>query len=239
MPWYPDYYTYDFKKNSLWLQVKPRNFRPNIENQLAINGGSDVGPVYHFLIGKSFTTGLSHEWADITSISGAIRDVKAELGGAANKAFSALGAGNIYASGKSFKNDNPIVYQNSARRQFNIELQFAAKHNAQAEVWEPIFNLMKWSAASGPGKTQYSTQFDMPFVFSVQTVTGDGTAVPMVNFKNACIESITPNYSAPYKDGYPMHATCQVQWKDIDPTYRENIESSGATISVKVGSGGL
>lgn len=250
---FPSHYPIEFMNSpdTLWLKVTPKTFRPNISIQKDYNQGSTKAATsLYFLLGQSVTTGLTHQWGELSTLSGAVRELTstvkkqatdvASTGGAILGSFNvstpdALQRFNLTGAGRSAKNDAPYIYENTSRRQVALELQFAAHRNAEYEVWNPIQSLMVWSCASGSVGTQFGTEFNFPYVFKVQTVTGTGKEVDIINFRDAAMESVLPVFNQPYKDGYPMSASCSVTFVDINPVYREIVANGGkAAVTVKM-----
>lgn len=236
---FPHYYSQEFMNSpdTLWLKVTPKTFRPNISIQTGFNAGSSQGLVsLYFLLGANVSVGLNHDWKDLDTLSGAIRSVTSTLktqGSDLSQTFQTISGSdigkrfNIYGTGVGAKNDAPIIYENTDRRIFQATLDFAAQFDAEREVWNPIQSLMIWSCAESSNRGMFDTEFKFPYVFRVQTITGDGKETGLVNFTDAAIEQITPVYEAPYKDGYPMKATCQISFKDVNPVYRNQISGDG------------
>ena len=235
---FPWFYNRDFMESSdtLWLRVTPKTFRPNISVQTGYNGGVPGSTALYFLLGQSLTMGLNHTWNELDTVSGAIRGIKSTLqkqGSDVASIFktvtgSDFGARfNQYATGTSAKNDNPIIYEDTNRRDFTIELNFVAHSDAEKEVWNPIQSLMVWSCAESGERGQFDTTFKFPFVFRVQTVTGKNKETGLVNFTDAAITQVLPTYNQPYKNGYPMSAQVQVTFLDINPVYRNRISNDG------------
>ena len=225
---FPNHYPASFMNSpdTLWLRVTPKSFLPDINVQKGVNQGSKSGVSLYFLLQKSFSFGVDHEWEDLTTLAGGIREVKAGFENAANQLSGFVGANvaNAYAAGKTKKNDNPYIYKNSQRRKVSIELKFGTKFSAEDEVWNPIQSLILWSCADKIGG-RFDTTVNFPFVFKLQTVTGDGREVGLISLSDACIDSVMPTYNEPYKNGYPMSAQVTVGFTDINPTYRSSILS--------------
>lgn len=237
---FPYFYNSDFMKSpdTLWLKVTPKTFRPNVTIQTGYNKGSLFTTSLRFLLGKSISMGLNHTWEELDTLSGAIRNVTStakQQASDASSVFKSLTGDNvsigqrfdIYSGGKSAKNDNPIIYKNTDRRSFQVEFNFVAHRDAKKEVWNPIQSLMIWSCAESYERGQFDTTFKFPYIFRVQTITGDDKETGLVSFDDAAITSVLPVYNEPYKDGYPMSATCQVTFMDINPVYRNRISSDG------------
>ena len=236
-PWFYDQ-KFMKSKDTLWLRVTPKTFRPNISVQTGYNSGTPSSQSLNFLLGQSLSMGLNHTWNELDTLSGAIRGVKSTFqkqGADVASVFKAVTGSdlgqrfNVYGGGASAKNDSPIIYENTERRSFQIELNFVAHEDAEREVWNPIQALMIWSSAESGERGQFDTTFKFPYVFRVQTVTGAGKATGLVNFTDAAITSVLPTYNQPYKDGYPMSATVQLTFLDINPVYRNRIATDGVS----------
>jgi len=239
---FPDFYDAKFKgsPDTLWLRVRPKEFRPNIQKQTGANEGSIVDGIdYRFLLSGSVNIGIDHTWTSLDTISGEIRNLKANVSKAVAQAGAAGGssAGNIFSQGISSKNDNPFIYEDTQRRTVNIELKFATYKDASKEVWTPIQNLMRWSCAESTESGSLATNFKFPYVFELRTVTGSGELTGMINIPNAALTQILPTYEAPYKNGYPMSATVSVTFSEIDPVYRSSLVIRKSKVSSNVQGG--
>lgn len=233
--WFPSHYNSDFRNSpdTLWLKLTPKTFRPDINVQTNTNTGTTAPEAsLHFLMPKSFTFGVDHTWADLTTIAGQIREVKSgfELAAAQLSGFTGVEVASAYGRGETRKNDNPYVYENSSRRKLSLQFEFGAYRDAKYEVWNPIQSLILWSSADKVGD-RIDTTVKFPYVFRLQTVNGKGREIDLIKIENACIDSVMPNYEEPYRNGYPMKASVTVNFTDINPTYRSSIKTGGATIS--------
>ena len=236
-PWFYDN-KFMTSSDTLWLRVTPKTFRPNISVQTGYNSGVLGSTHLHFLLGQSISMGLNHTWNELDTLSGAIRGVKSTFqkqGSDVASVFKAVTGSdlgqrfNIYGAGVSAKNDNPVIYENTDRRQLQVELNFVAHSDAEREVWNPIQALMVWSSAESGERGQFDTTFKFPYIFRVQTVTGTGKETGLVNFTDAAITSVLPTYNQPYKNGYPMSAQVQLTFMDINPVYRNRIAGDGVS----------
>ncbi len=227
---YPNYYPLEFMESddTLWLKVTPRTFRPDINAQINANTGTLSTTSLYFLLSKSFSFGVDHTWADLTTVSGALREVKSSIENAITQvgAITRIDRFNFAKKGETKKNDNAYVYETSSRRKINLDLKFNAYADAKAEVWNPIQSLIIWSCAD-KASGQFTTTVNFPYVFKLQTVTGKGTEVDLISIQNACIDSVSPVYNEPYKEGYPMNANVSISFTDINPTYRSLISTNG------------
>jgi hypothetical protein len=231
---FPANYPREFMESpdTLWLKITPRGFRPNINLQTGINSSPTSDVALYFLLQKNFSFGVDHTWNDLTTVAGAFRDVKAGIQkagaglGALGVPTDIIGLGDFYAGGKTVKNDNPYIYETSSRRKIQLEFQFGTYDNAEQDVWNPIQSLIIWSCAEkANGST--NTSVTMPYVFQLQTITGAGDPVDLIKMEHACIDQITPTFHEPYKNGYPMKATCSVNFTSINPTYRSEVSTNG------------
>jgi len=225
---FPSHYPQEFmtSPDTLWLKVTPKTFRPNINVQAGANQGTKSQTSLYFLVAKEFTFGVDHTWEDLTSIAGALRGVIAGVKDAISQGAAVFQSGQ-YLAGNTTKNDNPYIYKSSSKRKLTMEFNFATFRDPEGEVWNPIQSLIIWSCADKDAKAALSTTVNMPYVFKVQTVTGDGREVGLVNIENASLEAVMPSYKEPYKNGYPMSATCSLTFVDINPTYRSLISANG------------
>lgn len=236
---FPSHYgdSFNNSEDTLWLKLTPKTFKPNITATKNINGGgSATRQSLWFLLSSTFSIGLQHQWDEETSISGALRELKTQAETQAAKLFAETGGGitlagkrfnDQYAGGISSKNDTPFIYKNTTRRNFTVEVNFSAYTSSEKEVWNPIQTLMIWSAADGIGDGSLATQFYFPYVFKLETITGSGKLVDIVNFENAALEQVTPTFNQPYIQGYPSSASVSLTFTDIQPVYASSISSKG------------
>jgi len=208
-------------KDTLWLQVIPRALNlENIRSRVdAFNGNELKGesPMW-FLMPTEWSYNIDHTWEDLSSISGAFKEIKAKVGSQYN---SLLGEGGVSIT-DGHKADNPILYTNSTRRAFKVQLDFVVYQDTYNDVYVPVQKLVEYSC---PEIMTGSTQFSYPYVFRLQTYTGDGNSVDIISVKTVAIQSVAPTYYGPWIDGYPSKATVDINFIDANPLYRSTLSA--------------
>ena len=225
-------------ENTLWLEIIPKKFTPNT---LASRGdqsteAADNLPIYRFLLPVEWSCSLNHSWEAGDTVAGKVRDLFA--GG--QKALAETGQviagiskgifkpeiGNLAA-----KNDNPLMYKDTDRRLYMFNLEFHTEGNNLQDVYEPIEDLMMMGCPEGgANEASLATGIEFPYVFRVRTITGNGIPVRMVDVKSAVMTTIQPSFKGPYRQGYPSHATVEIQFLAIQPTYRDTSFGRGSGI---------
>ena len=188
---------------------------------------------FKFLLPENFQENIQHTWSDYTGIMSAIAQrvipaVQTAGGGISivgntlkngvgNNAQAATGIFQTSESAVTMRFDAALTYQTSARRRYMFELHFADCGDPYKDVVYPI-KLLEWlsSAATEAGFAQITR----PYIFRVYT-----TPVKFLYLRYAALESILPNYSGPYRNGYPTSASVQLSFVELDPLYKEQIKN--------------
>lgn len=133
--------------------------------------------------------------------------------------------GNLLSSGTDFlastanvynmRMDSALTYQNSARRRYNMEFEFADLGDPKNDILFPIKSLEYLSSA---GLKQGFGEIVRPYVFKIYSY-----PVNWLNVRWAALESALPTYEGPYRNGYPTKASLQLTFVDISPLFREAI----------------
>ena len=122
--------------------------------------------------------------------------------------------------------DSPLVYSNSARREWNFIFNLVAVNgNPGDEVVKPIKELMKYSSPQMQGG-QVNIGIKLPFIFRIHTSPGG-----LIHSENAALTAVQPTWKEPYMDGLPMQAELTLVFKDLSPLYRSTIET-GVQVNV-------
>ena len=206
--------------DSLWLQIVPRklvmsNLNSRINN-VADNTSSET-PM-NFLMPMSYMSTYQHDWQENTTVAAAARDISSKIGTATKQATGAAGKGGFTVGDKA---DNPILYNNTTRRTIPIALFFSVFNSTYDDVYSPCQKLIEQSCAKMIGDSASSTQFDFPFVYSLQTYTGDNQPSNIISIKSAGIQSIQTTYDGPWIEGYPSKAQLDITFIDLNPLYRD------------------
>lgn len=176
----------------------------------------------------------------VPQLGSAVADVmKGNFEGAGTKTLNSFKefekGGTIDQGLLALKNDNPVVYESSTRRNLSIELSLAVYENTYSDVMEPIELLMELSSPTrGGNNTQVG--FIYPYIFDISMVLGTTNNVTMYQISNAVITSINPTLKYPYINGYPSSADLTIQFEDLDPLYVEKlVEGRKVNVSRKRG----
>jgi hypothetical protein len=203
--------------DSLWLQIIPRklvmtDLKSRINN---IADNTTKEDPMSFLMPMSYMSTVQHEWQELSTVSSALRDLQSKYGTAAKQATGAVGKGGFTVGDKA---DNPILYSNTTRRNIQVQLLFSVYSSTYDDVFLPCQRLIEQSCPDNvPGQ---NTQFTYPYVFSLQTYTGDNQPTDIISIKSVGIQSIQPTYDGPWIDGYPSKAQLDITFIDLNPLYR-------------------
>lgn len=206
-------------RDTLWLQLIPREMAmTNINARL--NQASDktttLSPMW-FLMPSQIMTNIKHNWDDLATPAGALKDISSKI---SNQLMVAEGTGNRGAITTGHKADNPYLYVGTDRRNISLSLEFTVFRDTYNDVFQPIQKLIEYSC---PQITDSSTEFVFPYIFSLQTFTGDRKAVDIISIKHVAITSVQPTYMGPWIDGYPSKATVEIDFDDLNPLYRSTL----------------
>lgn len=208
-------------RDTLWLQLIPRKLViSNINARLnqASDATTKLEPLW-FLMPSQIMTNVKHNWDDLATPAGALRDITSKI---SNQLKLADETGRYSGSGIStgHKADNPYLYVGTERRSLSLSLEFVVHSDTYRDVYLPIQNLIEISC---PEITKGSTEFTYPYIFSMQTWTGDNNAVDVISLKSVAITSVQPTYIGPWIDGYPSKATVEIDFDDLNPLYRSTL----------------
>ena len=208
-------------KDTLWLQLTPlKMVVDNINARVDNVSGEPVPSVepMWFLMPSDFMFTIQHTWEELTTPASALRTIASKI---STQGRTVKGtAGGTFEVGD--KADNPHLYSNTARREFQMEFNFSVYNSTFNDVFLPVQNLVEYSC---PEINSGFTEFTFPYIFSLQTVTGDGQSVDIVSIKKMAITSVQPAYKGPWIDGYPSSAAVQVSFVDLNPLYRSTLNN--------------
>ena len=192
---------------------------------------------FKFLVPENFQESIQHSWADysswtskfanwfiptIQSVAGVYTSATNTLKDAsmANNSMSATQLGTSAQTSEgaiSMRFDAALTYQTSQRRRYMFELHFADCGDPYEDVVYPI-KLLEWlSSASVNGGF---AQITRPYIFRVYT-----NPVKFLYMKYCALESILPNFSAPYRNGYPTSASVQLSFVELAPLYKDQFKN--------------
>ena len=218
-------------RDTLWLKVVPRELVvTNINARLNHIAGNTVklSPMW-FLMPNQHMFSVQHTWDDLASPAGAIKDIASKIQNQLKVAKGSMNLGSGMSTGH--KADNPYLYVKTDRRSFAINLDFTVFNDTYRDVFEPVQNLIEYSCPEIGGGY---TEFTFPYVFSLQTYTGDRYAVDVISIKTAALTSVQPTYKAPWIDGYPSQATVDLNFVDLNPLYRGSLnDEKNKSIAVR------
>lgn len=213
-------------KDTLWLKITPyKMIMDNINaRQDNVTGIPTVEDPMWFLMPMEFLFSVQHTWEDLTTPASALREIAAKFATQAKVTGATTG---LTATETGNKADNPFLYSDSARREFSLNFEFSAYNSAEKDVYEPVQNLVEYSCPDLP-ENKALTEFQFPYIFGLQTYTGQGTAVPILSIRKVALTSVQPNYKGPWIDGYPSMASVDLTFVDLNPLYRTNLKDSKA-----------
>jgi len=160
-----------------------------------------------------------------------------------SRAVSALG-GNVSvsglisrATGQVLNSNLELLFQGVNLRSFPFVFDFVPRSGPEAREVKEIIRTLKKSMTprSGSGKgTSTGTGSDLfissPDTFKLSYMSG-GRPHPFLNiFKPCALASMSVNYTASgtyatYSDGTPVHIQVTLEFKEINPVYREDYDS--------------
>lgn len=199
-------------QDSLWLQLIPRqlimtNLTRRVDNVADAENTKET-PLT-FLMPMTYMFAVEHDWNELTTVASATRDLYTKYQDALKQ------AGRGFTTGD--KADNPILYSNTRRRSVRISLQFSVYSDTYKDVYLPCQKLIEQSC---PSMVKNQTEFKFPYIFSLQTYTGNNKPVDIISIKSVGIQTIQPTYDGPWIDGYPSKAQLDVTFIDLNPLYR-------------------
>lgn len=223
-------------RDTLWLKIVPKkvsnvNLNRRVDNINANTSAlpNDVKPLW-FLMPDEWSYPITHSWEDLTTPASALRDVSSKLFNQGTQVSGTAGKESFTVGDKA---DNPVLYSNSTRREFKLTFEFSVWNDTYTDVFEPIQKLITYSC---PEIGSDFTQFDWPYIFSLQTVMGTGQNVDILSVKSVALTSVMPTFRGPWINGYPSSATIDLDFSDLNPLYRQTLleeQNRQITSSVK------
>ena len=218
-------------KNWTFLIITAHELKDQKVFSRQAGGGVVAGPAiqsWKLLIADDFNYQVTHEWEKYDSMSGklqeaikgaskTLKDAASTVTGLGEKGGNVVEAANSAEVAK-VKSDVSLVYQNTANRILTFSFDFVAWDNVKGDVFDPISALIFHSCAShGDGEASLAIKF--PSVFKLHTEPGN-----MLNVGWAALTDVSPTYTFPWKDGYPMEAKVQLTFKELPPLYRDTMD---------------
>lgn len=218
-------------KDTLWLSITPKNFSVDLSSRTGSGGVGRIESPMWFLMPMEWSFAIQHTWEERSNPIGEIKQIASKVKeefelvkGVAGQSFGAKGS----------KNDNPVIYQGSQRRQFNVSLEFSVYSDAKNDVYDPVQRLIEYSSPEIIKES--SVDYLRPYVFQIQTYNGQGSRVDIISGDNMAIQTIQPSYKGPWINGYPSHATLDIGLMDLSPLYRSTLRGNrnkAVNISIK------
>jgi hypothetical protein len=226
--------------DTLWLWVQPKKI-------ITINRWNTRGPqaittsiatdqdTYKLLMPTTYSTSQNHGWDKFETVGSKVSELVTEVTHASHNV--------VGIHGSSAKADAPLMYTDSDRREWVFEFQFIVHSDAYQDVWLPIQEFLRMSApsaATGNSVTE-NVNISIPYVFSLQTKTGNGFNVPVLSVKDAVITSIQPKYEQPYISGYPSKAEMTITFKDLNVLFSDSYKTDETrnTIPITIRENGI
>jgi len=244
-----------FFTDALWIVMKAKKLEsmPSLNRGQALKSlTEDIDITFKFLASNEIQEAIGHEWNEYDSLAtrlaqkiAGFQRQKAELSqayrassNAVKGIWNALEKGdrpaedlvrvarnyvsNLYGMKVApVKVDAALVYTNSPRRQYTFDFTLIDEGNPRIDIVDPINRLIRLS--SPDYELGDRTKFDLPYVFSVHTEPNK-----LININYAALVAVQPTYKGPFRSGYPSVCELQLQFIDLDPTYRRNFNKSMA-----------
>lgn len=227
MAQYPQNTTFNFDSNDILLiQFTPYRIIEQ-DSGNAAHMGFQKEPVEEpmiLLAPLSFQDDVIHTWSNYDSLGTRIVEKGNVLEGLTKQV---LGTAKGISMGQGFgkvvtqKLDVPMTFNDSNRRQISLIFTFADQGNTKTDVFEPVRKLQIYSCAD---KTDGFYDFDMPYIFTVETLNSD-----LLYIEHAALQSVQPTWFGPYRNGYPSKCELTVQIQDLDPLYRKTFNRNNAS----------
>ena len=96
----------------------------------------------------------------------------------------------------------------------------------------PINELRLRSSPELSGRSAYQTEVGNPDIFRVDTETGSGQKVPLINIRNAALTSVQPSFQGPFIEGIPSKCELTLEFKDMEPMSKETFRKIGSRVTV-------
>lgn len=239
-------------KDTLWFRLTV--YEMSSQNLNARNNGGIIakstGETFYFLSPMQFQENISHDWAPYDSIASSIADKAKTFGRVAGEvqgivdtvsdsnldSISISSQSNLKdslknASVSQVKMDTPLAYEGSTRREITLMFLLSALPYNGADIYEdvvkPVQLLKEYSSADFEEGDILNIKF--PYIFSIDTVDGNGKAIKLLNYSYAALRSVQPTYEGPFINGSPMKCELTLTFMDIEPLYRKSFQyASGA-----------
>lgn len=141
-----------FLSDVLWIKIQPLeilyiddwNTRTTGSVQTKV---SNQYPTYNFALPNDVSFSQNHEWDTFDTVAGAGREIYSKIKQSSRTAGVVTG-GTYGISGYGDKNDSPIVYKDSPRREYSFEIELANEGSPFYDVYKPIRDLLEMGSAS-------------------------------------------------------------------------------------------
>lgn len=230
-------------KDTLWLQLAVKELKAQTMD-VRNKGGLDVGSTLatmQLLLPMDFQQTVNHIWEDTDTLATKLGEKYRTLKTGGQQILDAFtnnsGYGNIIsgaASGVADVNvrpDSPTIFRSSQKREISLSFHLADQGDTEKDVFEPV-NLLMYYSSSGAADEYF--KIDYPYIFELQTVTGDSEPIQLINFKHAALTSVQPTYKGPYRNGYPTHCELTLQFKDLEPLFKKTFDEGPTRVTVSV-----
>ena len=215
-----------YNKNSdhyLWFSILPMKlyysgpFADSDVNNVGVSASRDTSePRFMFLAPEEFQDTITHNWDPMENIMSRLQEkyanAKRELRSATTQ----------------YKVDTPLLYQDSNRREISFTVYLGVYDDYENDVMYPINKLRELSSPRLSSTESIQTKVGNPHVFEVNTMTGAGKLISLINMRNCALTSVQPSFQGPYIRGYPSKCELTLNFKDMKPISKEtftNIES--------------
>lgn len=226
----------------LWINFNVKKIISQSANGRSEISSQTIGKNIKLIAPKELAMDVGHTWSEYESMSGRIAEITTKGSkimadaGAVGSAIGKAATGNISgATGavlnvpvKWHRQDTALTYSGSERRDFRFDFELSTYNDPKREVFDIVRSFEEYSSPIMKGNL---TNILPPYIFSINTVYGDGKTTDLINIENAALVAVSPSYSSPYILGYPSKCNLSLSFKEIDPLFRGNFKSSDTLYS--------
>lgn len=224
------------------------NSTPQVDNGQSWNQKSFVGPLGSLKAGLA--TGVAAAVNDISGMNkengqqvveqlkSQFTNIKNQGGDAAKQLMigavaesMGMSASNALAlaKGQIYNPNIELLYEGPGRRNFGFAFNFIPKNPSETQrVNDIIMEFKKWSSPKENG-----AMFEVPCIWQVTYMTGNGKNTRMNAFKRAALSNISvqanasSDMHATYADGMPIATSISLMFQEVDTITRQDHASSG------------
>lgn len=223
--YYPSHTRYFQNSNHyLWFSVQPKELKysgtlESDSQNIGINA-EKVGERRMFLAPMEFQDNITHNWEPMENILSRIQEK------------AATARRELFMSSQQHKVDTALLYQDTNRREISFTVYLGVYNSPYNDVMKPINDLRALSSPELGERTTTQTKVGNPHIFKLDTVTGAGKIVSLINIRNAALTAVQPNFQGPFLEGIPSYCELTLTFKDMEPLSKESFEQEQSRVSV-------